>query len=149
MNHWLVRAVALAAVLILSVGLLAACDKTDPVVIYDTNPTSATDDVEEDTTPTQPIPEGRMALTDLMVIMSPDMTWSDVRDFEHTDISETEAVFTVQNNSGQTCTLTVVYDEAADTVSKATLKAGDVELDALSGETAIIRKILVAMNQQG
>lgn len=152
MKHWLWRAAAATAVLfVLAMGLTACGDKNDAVIIYDTDPTEAGETAEDTNTtnPTQPIPEGRMALTDLMVIMGPDMAWSDVSDFEHTDISDSEASFTVQNNSGQTCTLTVTYDKAADTVSKATLSCGDVELDALSGETAIIRKILVAMNQQG
>ncbi len=144
MKRWIWRVLALTAALLLGVAMLTACGDGNDVVIYDTNPTEA----EEESEPTQPIPEGRLSLSTLMALMGPHMVWSDISEYEYTAVSDTEAAFTVQNNNGQTCTLTVTYDAATDVISTATLSCGDVKLDAMSGETAVVRKILVAMNEQ-
>jgi len=144
MKHTMTRLVATVLALLMMCAVLTACGDDNPVVIYDSN----TDVTEPETEETQPIPEGRLGMSYLMAVMGPTMAWSDLSEYEHTDVSDTEAVFLVQNNKGQTCELTVTYDAAADTISSGVLQCGDVEEDIMSGETAAIRRILVAMNQQ-
>lgn len=133
-SRFLRMACAIAA-LAVAVCALPACNDTGDVNINNTP-------VEQQS---EPVPKGQMTLFDLMMIMSETMAWSDIRDYDHTLVTDTNAVFEVSDEKGNLCTLDVTFDAAADTISKADLTYGDLTLSALTESTSVVRDIMVAI----
>lgn len=129
---------------------LCACFETPDVIISEQPDSSDNGETvtTHQTKTTFPAKEGQLTLSLLMSIMSSNMKWSDVSSFVHTDVDDTHASFAVADNYGKECTLDVVYDAQADTVSDAVLSYGDASVSVLSDNTLVIRTIMLAMNEE-
>ena len=135
-----------AAILVVAAVALSmsACYQPPGGVIDNTDTTTTTHEPK----PTVPAKEGQLTLSLLLGLMKPDMKWSQLKPFTHSNTDDTHATFTVADNYGKECTLTVTYDEAADTVSQADLSYGDASVSVLTDNTLVIRTIMLAMNKE-
>ncbi len=135
-----------AAILVVAAVALSmsACYQPPGGVIDNTDTTTTTHEPK----PTIPAKEGQLTLSLLLGLMKPDMKWSQLKPFTHSNTDDTHATFTVADNYGKECTLTVTYDESADTVSQADLSYGDASVSVLTDNTLVIRTIMLAMNKE-
>ncbi len=121
---------------------MSACYQPPGGVIDNTDSTTA----QNEPTPTVPAKEGQLTLSLLLGLMRPEMKWSQLSPYLHSNTDDTHATFAVADNYGKECTLTVTYDEAADTISQADLSYGDKTVSVLTDNTLVIRTIMLAMN---
>ena len=135
-----------AAILVVAAVALSmsACYQPPGGVIDNTDTTTTTHEPK----PTVPAKEGQLTLSLLLGLMKPDMKWSQLKPFTHSNTDDTHATFTVADNYGKECTLTVTYDEAADTISQADLSYDDASVSVLTDNTLVIRTIMLAMNKE-
>lgn len=134
------RMLCIAALAVLCL-CAAACRET-PTVTVDSGDATQTDQ----TLPTVAVPDGQMTISALMGRMGPDMTWSSIAAYTHTDEDASHAVFQVADTYGKECTLRVTYDAQTDTVSEATLSYKNTTVSVMTNDTMVMRTIMVAMN---
>ena len=144
MNLSVLRRVA-AILTVTAVALaMSACYQPPGGVIDNTDSTTT----RHEATPTVPAKDGQLTLSLLLGLMKPEMTWSQLSPYTHSNVDDTHATFAVADNYGKECTLTVTYDAAADTVSQADLSYGDASVSVLTDNTLVIRTIMLAMNKE-
>lgn len=130
-------------VLLGTLCLLTACRSTPTVTIDGGTTTQAVP-----TEPTVPVPDGNMSIEALMARMGTTMTWSSLAEYTHTDVDAANAVFPVYDARGNSCTLSVTYDAASDTVQEATLTYADTTVSVMTDDTMALRTIMLAMNEE-
>ena len=123
---------------------MSACYHPPGGVVDNTDTTTT----EQESKPTIPAKEGQLTLSLLLGLMKPEMKWSVLSPYTHSNTDDTHATFAVADNYGKECTLTVTYDEAADTISQADLSYGDASVSVLTDNTLVIRTIMLAMNKE-
>ncbi len=143
MNLSVLRRVAAILAVVAVVFTMSACYQPPGGVID--NP--ATTPTENEPTPTIPAKEGQLTLSLLLGLMKPDMKWSQLSPYTHSNVDDTHATFAVADNYGKECTLAVTYDAAADVISEANLSYGDASVSVLTDNTLVIRTIMLAMNE--
>lgn len=136
------------AVTVLMCAMLCAamtsCYEAPPTIIDPVDDTAAT------TTTTAPTEEqGPLTPTvsDVFILYSTELAWSDLEPFAHTKTGDNTAHFDLVDKYGEQCALDVVIDPESGLLTEANITYNELTQTLLTDEYADLAEILRAMSE--